>query len=165
MTRAQCSTPLQARLIAALMIIFSLAVCTCKQSPPPAASAPKPAAPSAPPAAVVPPATADSIAEVLTTFISAMQEGNEKKAKSVLALEYFENYSLPYAVEIKQWTITDRTVLDTAMVVQLGFVDPAHVGDVRVHTEQYMTGGVEVLGTYWLRKINGYWKIYGWGLS
>ncbi|MBI5059964.1 hypothetical protein HZB60_09340 [candidate division KSB1 bacterium] len=152
------------KIIAYLLILLPLVIGGCKPSaPPPKAVAPKPAAPGSEKQAV--PAVQDSIAEVIATFINAMKAGNEKQAKAVLALEYFEHYSLPGPVEIKQYTITERTVLDSAEIEQLGFVEPPHVGDARVRTEQYMTGNVLVYGTYWLRKINGYWKIWGWGLS
>jgi uncharacterized protein (DUF885 family) len=153
--------------VSMMVLLLSMIVVACKQAapppPPPQAAAPKTATPA--PAPQAQPVVQDSVADVIATFIHAMQEGNEKKAKSVLALEYFDNYSLPYAVEIKQYTITERTVLDTAEIVRLAFVDPPHVGDVRVRTEQYMAGNELVYGTYWLRKINGYWRIWGWGLS
>ncbi len=109
------------------------------------------------------PAQADSPRAALETYLAGLKTGN---VGLVLSVYHFgdrrPDYYLPGPIPIESHRITKELVFDTIQARRHnthGVIPPAQAGDVELQVEERISGHGEMY-TYWLRLIDGHWRIY-----
>lgn len=104
---------------------------------------------------------------VLDFYISALRQGNVKEIQSVYYNPKDSNYYLPGPSSIQSYKIIHKKIYDGEMLKKSAYPD-VQVGDVELVVQQIETATrsgkqtktLREKYTYFLRSINGEWKIY-----
>ncbi len=105
----------------------------------------------------------DSPRAALDTYMTGMKQGN---LSLVLSVYYSDrpdfSFHLPGPIPVDSYKVTKELVFDTTDARrhnERGVVPPARAGDVQLDVEERTAGQAEMY-TYWLRLIDGKWRIY-----
>ena len=114
--------------------------------------------PSASPSAVP---TQETPEGTLELYLQSLRLGDETGVKAVL-YPVGREFNLDALIPIDSYAIATKQVLTAADARQYDFVPAPEAGDVRLDVRQVYEAGNDEMFTYWLRQVEGMWKIYAW---
>ena len=144
-------------LLSGLLTTLNLASCSSPQStaPPPN---PVPGQRAIPTSPVLDPTTPEGTLEL---YLQSLIAGDEEGVKALL-YPVGREFHLEMSVPVSAYAIANKNVLDLDEARQHDFVPAPEAGDVRLDVQQIYEAGNREMFTYWLRQVDGTWKIYAW---
>ncbi len=94
-------------------------------------------------------------------YINSLRQGNIEEIKTVIYPPTLD-FSLPEPIPIESYQIVKKTVLNAGDLEALDFRPIPQVGDVRFDVWSQVTNQCDRMHSYFLREIDGRWKIYTW---